>query len=240
MYVPQVIRGNGLQKALQLYFAPSYGKLIDANNSSDALRNLYRFTLQSKAFVKQAEDGQNLANKLLNDAIDVYKQGGDIDAKLGNVVANWLEQDFRKVLINSGVKESVAKAATKVARQFSDDANIAADINKDKYGQYSNGKDFEYSQRLIDQGVEPNTANEISRALSSTQLNNNIYLPDLNKVVKASNQMTKNMRGNMNKLVDKIGGENSEAFVQFLDWYNSDIFKPLALLKPAWTVKVVG
>ena len=240
MYVPQVIRGNGLQKALQLYFAPSYGKLIDANNSSDALRNLYRFTLQSKAFVKQAEDGQNLANKLLNDAIDVYKQGGDIDAKLGNVVANWLEQDFRKVLINSGVKESVAKAATKVARQFSDDANIAADINKGKYGQYSNGKDFEYSQRLIDQGVEPNTANEISRALSSTQLNNNIYLPDLNKVVKASNQMTKNMRGNMNKLVDKIGGENSEAFVQFLDWYNSDIFKPLALLKPAWTVKVVG
>jgi hypothetical protein len=138
MYVPQVIRGNGLQKALQLYFPPSYGKLIDANNSSDALRNLYRFTLQSKAFVKQAEDGQNLANKLLNDAIDVYKQGGDIDAKLGNVVANWLEQDFRKVLIDSGVKESVAKAATKVARQFSDDANIAADMNKGKYGQYSN------------------------------------------------------------------------------------------------------
>jgi hypothetical protein len=240
MYVPQVIRGNGLQKRLQLYFAPSYGKLIDASNSSDSLRNLYRFTLQSKAFLKQADDGQTLANKLLNDAIDVYRQGGDVDAKLGNVVANWLEQDFRKVLIDNGVKDSVAKAATKVSRQFSEDANIAADMNKGKYGQYSNGKDFEYSQTLINQGVEPNTANEISRALSSTQLNNNIYLPDLNKVVKASNQMTKTMRGNMNKLVDKIGGENSESFIQFLDWYNSDIFKPLALLKPAWTVKVVG
>ena len=240
MYVPEVIRGNGLQKRLQLYFSPSYGKLIDASNSSDSLRNLYRFTLQSKAFLKQAEDGQTLSNKLLNDAIDVYRQGGDVDAKLGNVVANWLEQDFRKVLIDNGVKDSVAKAATKVSRQFSEDANIAADMNKGKYGQYSNGKDFEYSQTLINQGVEPNTANEISRALSSTQLNNNIYLPDLNKVVKASNQMTKTMRGNMTKLVDKVGGENSESFVQFLDWYNSDIFKPLALLKPAWTVKVVG
>ena len=240
MYVPKVTRGNGLQQALQLYFAPAYGKLIDANNSSDAMRNLYRFSLQSKAFTKQAEDGQNLANKLLNEAIEVYKEGGDVDAKLANVVANWLEQDFRKVLTDSGVKDSVAKAATKVARTFTDDATEAADMNKGKYGQFSNGKDFNYSQVLIDEGVDPNTADEISRALFSTQLNNNIFLPDLNKVVKASNQMSKNLRGNMNKLVDKIGGENSDSFVQFLDWYNSDIFKPLALLKPAWTVKVIG
>ncbi len=35
-------------------------------------------------------------------------------------------------------------------------------------------------------------------------------------------------------------GETSESVVRFLDWYTSDVFKPLALLKPAWTVKVVG
>ena len=43
MYVPEVIRGNGLQKALKLYFAPSFGKLIDANEPTDALLNLYRY-----------------------------------------------------------------------------------------------------------------------------------------------------------------------------------------------------
>jgi len=240
MYVPKVVRRNGLQQRLKLQFSPSYGRLIDANDPQDVLRNLYRFALQSKAFLKQSEEGQSLANKLLNDTIDVYNQGGDINMKLSNVVANWLEQDFRKVLIQSGVNKSVAKAATKVTRQFSDDADIAADMNKGKYGFFNNGKDFNYSQTLKDNGVPANTADEISRALFSTQLNNNIFLPELNQVVKASNQMTTKLRGNMTKLVDKIGGENSESFVRLLDWYTSDIFKPLALLKPAWTVKVIG
>ena len=240
MYVPQVIRGNGLQKALQLYFAPSFGRLVDANDPADALQNLYRFSLQSKAFLKQTEEGTDLANKLLNNAIDAYSKGGDIGASLNKVVADWLEQDFYKVLIDSGVKESVAKQATKISRQFSDDADIAADMNKGVYGIDGQGNKFPINEVLRANGVSPEDANSVSRALFSTQINNTIYLPELNKVIKASNQMTKNLQGNMTKLVDQIGGEKSEAFIQFLDWYNSDIFKPLALLKPAWTVKVIG
>ena len=240
MYVPQVIRGNGLQKALQLYFAPSFGRLVDANDPADALQNLYRFSLQSKSFLKQTEEGTDLANKLLNNAIDAYSKGGDIGASLNKVVADWLEQDFYKVLIDSGVKESVAKQATKISRQFSDDADIAADMNKGVYGIDGQGNKFPINEVLRANGVSPEDANNVSRALFSTQINNTIYLPELNKVIKASNQMTKNLQGNMTKLVDQIGGEKSEAFIQFLDWYNSDIFKPLALLKPAWTVKVIG
>ena len=49
-------------------------KLSDANNSSDAMRSAYKFSLQSKAFTKQAEDGQNLANKLLNEAMKYIKK----------------------------------------------------------------------------------------------------------------------------------------------------------------------
>ena len=94
MYVPQVIRGNGLQKALQLYFAPSFGRLVDAGDSASALKDLYRFGLQSKAFLKESAEGTNLANKLLNDAIDAYGKGGDIGASLNKVVSDWLEQDF--------------------------------------------------------------------------------------------------------------------------------------------------
>mgnify|MGYP000651258523 CR=1 FL=1 len=39
MYVPEVIRGNGLQKAMKLYFAPAFGRLVDANDPADALQN---------------------------------------------------------------------------------------------------------------------------------------------------------------------------------------------------------
>ena len=240
MYVPEVIRGNGLQKRLQLYFAPSFGRLVDANDPASALQNLYRFGLQSKAFLKESAEGTNLANKLLNNAIDAYGKGGDIGASLNKVVADWLEGNFYKALIDSGVKESVAKQATKISRQFSDDANIAADMNKGVYGIDGQGNKFPINEVLKANGVSPEDANSVSRALFSTQINNTIYLPELNKVIKASNQMTKNLQGNMTKLVDQIGGEKSEAFIQFLDWYNSDIFKPLALLKPAWTVKVIG
>ena len=238
MYVPQVTRANGLQKRLQLYFAPSFGKLVDANNPTDALKDLYRFALQSKSFLKQTEEGTTLANKLLNDSIDAYGKGGDIGASLNKVVADWLEGDFYKALTESGVKESVAKAATKITRSFSDDANIAADMNKGLYGMETSGKNFPINQLLKDNGVD--MTDDVARALWSTQINNTIYLPELNKVIKASNQMTKNLSGNMTKLVDKVGGEKSESFIRFLDWYNSDIFKPLALLKPAWTVKVIG
>ena len=240
MYVPQVIRGNGLQKAMQLYFAPSFGRLVDANDSAGALRDLYRFGLQSKAFLKESAEGTNLANKLLNNAIEAYGKGGDIGASLNKVVADWLEGDMYKALVDSGVKESVAKSATKISRNFADDAEIAANMNKGVYGIDGQGNKFPINEVLKANGVDPETANNVSRALFSTQINNTIYLPELNKVIKASNQMTKNLQGNMTKLVDKIGGEKSEAFIQFLDWYNSDIFKPLALLKPAWTVKVIG
>ena len=241
MYVPQVIRGNGLQQALQLYFAPSFGRLVDANDPSSALKDLYRFGLQSKAFLKESAEGTNLANKLLNDAIDAYGKGGDIGASLNKVVADWLEQDFRKVLIDSGVKESVAKAATSITRKFNDDANIAADMNKGVYGIDGQGNKFPINEILKANGVDPETVNDVSRALFSTQINNTIYLPELNKVTKAANQMSdKLQRGNMRKLVDQIGGEKSQAFVDFLDWYNSNIFKPFSLLKPAWTIKVIG
>ena len=240
MYVPEVIRGNGLQKAMKLYFAPAFGRLVDANDPADALQNLYRFTLQSKAFLKQSEEGTDLANKLLNNAIDAYGKGGDIGASLNKVVSDWLEGDFRKVLIDSGVKESVAKAATKITREFSDDAKIASDMNKGLYGMDMNGKNFPLTEILKGAGVDDVTNQTIGRALFSTQLNNTVYLPELNDVIKASNQMSKNLRGNMTKLVDAIGGEKSEAFIRTLDFYNSSVFKPLALLKPAWTVKVVG
>ena len=240
MYVPEVIRGNGLQKAMKLYFAPAFGRLVDANDPADALQNLYRFTLQSKAFLKQSEEGTDLANKLLNNAIDAYGKGGDIGASLNKVVSDWLEGDFRKVLIDSGVKESVAKAATKITKEFSDDAKIASDMNKGLYGMDMNGKNFPLTEILKGAGVDDVTNQTIGRALFSTQLNNTVYLPELNDVIKASNQMSKNLRGNMTKLVDAIGGEKSEAFIRTLDFYNSSVFKPLALLKPAWTVKVVG
>ena len=238
MYVPEVIRGNGLQKKLKLYFAPAFGKLIDANEPTDALLNLYRFSLQSKSFLKQSEQGTTLANKLLNESIDAFGQGGDIGASLNKVVANWLEGDFYKALTDAGVKESVAKEATKITRKFSDDAEIAADMNKGLYGMEDNGKNFPASKILEANGID--LPNGVARALFSSQINNTIYLPDLNKVIKASNQMTKNLQGNMGKLVDQMGGDKSESFIRFLDWYNSDIFKPLALLKPAWTVKVIG
>src|SRR6056300_162781 len=241
MYVPQVIRGNGIQKAMQLYFAPSFGRLVDANDPSKALQDLYRFGLQSKAFLKEAEEGTNLANKLLNNAIDAYGQGGDIGASLNKVVADWLEGDMYKVLIDSGVKESVAKAATKISRDFADDATEAANMNKGVYGIDGQGNKFPINEVLRANGVDPETANSVSRALFSTQINNTVYLPELNKVIKAANQMSDKLkRGNLTKLVDQIGGEKSESFIQFLDWYNSDIFKPLALLKPAWTVKDIG
>jgi hypothetical protein len=241
MYVPKVIRGNRIQTAMKLYFAPAYGRLIDANDPAETLQNLYRFSLQSKTFLKESPEGVNLANKLLNNAIEAYGKGGDIGASMNKVVADWLENDFYKVLTESGVKESVAKAATKIARDFGEEANIAADMNKGLYGTFTSGNKFPVSETLKNLGVDEEVASTVGRAIFSTQINNTVYLPELSKVIKASNQMSDILkRGNMTKLVDTLGGEVSESFIRTLDWYNSDIFKPLALIKPAWTLKVVG
>jgi len=241
MYVPKVVRANKIQTAMKLYFAPAYGRLIDANDPAETLQNLYRFSLQSKTFLKESPEGVNLANKLLNNAIEAYGKGGDIGASMNKVVADWLENDFYKVLTDSGVKESVAKAATKISRDFSNEADIAADMNKGLYGIFSSGNKFPVSETLKNLGVDEEVASTVGRAIFSTQINNTVYLPELSKVIKASNQMSDILkRGNMTKLVDSLGGEVSESFIRTLDWYNSDIFKPLALVKPAWTLKVIG
>ena len=81
-------------------------------------------------------------------------------------------------------------------------------MNKGVYGIDGQGNKFPINEVLKANGVDLETANNVSRALFSTQINNTVYLPELNKVIKASNQMTKNMRGNMTKLIDSVGGEN--------------------------------
>lgn len=240
MYVPEVVRGNRLRTKMALYFAPAYGKLLDVNDPASALNDIYKFALQSRSFTGKTDEGVLLSDKLLNNAIDALAGPGDKGASLSRVVADFLEVDLAKLLKERGVKDSAIKAATKVTRLFSDDADIAADMNKGLYGIDGQGNKFPINDILKSNGVDDEVATTISRALYTTQLNNNIFLPDLNKVIKAANQMDTFMRGNASKLIDSFGGETSESVVRFLDWYTSDVFKPLALLKPAWTVKVVG
>ena len=241
MYVPDVVRGNALRTKLGLYFAPAYGKLVDASNPTEALDNLYKFSIQSRSFIGKTEDGIRLSDKFLDDAVEALSVDGDKGAALSSVVSNFLEGDFAKLLKEKNVNEDVIEAVTKISRQFSDDAEIAADMNKGLYGIDSQGNKFPINDVLKANGVD---ATEVNRALYTTQLNNNVFLPDLNKVIKAANQMDTFLRGNASKVLGNLGGkktkESQEALIRFLDWYNSDVFKPLALLKPAWTVKVVG
>ena len=72
--------------------------------------------------------------------------------------------------------------------------------------------------------------------LEST-LTRDIRLPDVSEVIKLVNKLDKSMKGQFLKAADIVGSKGIDSV---MDFYVGKVFKPIALLRPAWTVRVIA
>lgn len=234
--IPQV-RKNTNFADIRNRFAQLYGTEIDVKDKEGALRNIHNFLLN--AGVKA-----DSRKTMINDFMDaLYAKDSGLETK--RVVSNFLENVYRPALKEAGVTGDLLDDATgylsKKAKESFEDVEIIKEMNLGQYGIDSTGNTMRMSDRALlnasDEVLEKNPDfQQINQALFESQQNFNVYLPDPKRVIKASKILEKKMGANYKNILDP----QSQKITNFFDWYYTTIFKPLALLKPAWTTKVIG
>jgi hypothetical protein len=106
------------------------------------------------------------------------------------------------------------------------------------FGIDSEGKNLPITQTLAKlQGGKLNNVEELLDPLTATQLADEIVLPNPLDMVRAAKTLDKSFGAIGSKIF--MGG-SSQSARRFLDWYYGSLFKPLVLLRPAWTVRVIA
>ena len=234
--IPQIRKSNNWTD-IRTKFANLYGTEINVKDKDDAMRNIHNFLLNS---------GVNAGTRktVMNDFMDaLYAQDAGIETK--KVVVNFLDKVYRPALEEAGVTGKLLDDATgylsSKAKESYEDLEIIKQMNLGQFGIDSTGNTMRVSERVLanapEEFIEKNQdIVQINRALFESQQNFNVYLPDPKRVIKASKILEKKVGSNFKKILDPA----SQATANFLDGYYSQIFKPMALLKPAWTTKVIA
>ena len=86
------------------------------------------------------------------------------------------------------------------------------------------------------QGGKLDGVYELVDPVTAQQLADEIYLPNTRDVIRAA----KTLDTKFGKIGSKIAANSgAETVTRFMDWYYGALFKPLVLLRPAWTVRVI-
>ncbi len=222
-------------------FSNLYGTEIDVKDKDSAMRNIHNFLLNTgvKASTRTT---------VMNDFMDaLYAKDAGLQTK--RVVGNFLDKVYKPALEEAGVTGNLLDDATgylsKKAKESFEDIEIIKEMNLGIYGIDSTGNTMKVSDRVLSNApqelLEKNPDfKQINQAMFESQQNLNVYLPDPKRVIKASKILEKKIGGEKLASFRNILDPSSQAMTNFLDGYYTTIFKPLALLKPAWTTKVIA
>ena len=231
-YVPKKInQGNSLTKAMQR----TYGSRIVTSDKNDAVVQLNRFINLATDDVEKKKDFMQQAVSALDDKDSVTA----VNTLLVNTLENQMKTELTKVLkpkvgTKRGDKtQQWINESTKVFASYTDEAKNVDDV-MGIYAMDSSGNTLPINEFLKKQyGV---TADILARPALATQLAKEVYLPDPKNIIKAA----KVLDGKLGKVGQQVIANNSKQSIsRFLDNYYSNVWKPLVLLRPAWTTRVI-
>jgi len=246
--VPTVKRaGNNMTKMMER----TYGTRLVTENKNDSLVSLNRFIrLATSSMDKDA--AAKTTNKFMKDSMKALS-AADAPSQTAIVVTNFIERNFKPAVIRglAGVDKdtSVKKAATKltewqtelVEQGLSVQARFigTAKKNKDTVRSYtidSSGGDLPITNVLRDlQGGNLDGIKELLDPIVASQLADEIFLPDPKALLRSAKALDETLGKVGTKL---LASGNVESTRRFMDWYYGALFKPLVLLRPAWTIEL--
>ena len=227
-YVPKKIKqGNILTRAME----KTYGPRIVVSDKDSAMVQLNRFISLASKNVDTQKEFMTKAMVALDEK--------DAVTAVNNLLVDTLENTMRVELTDvlkpevGSRTEQWIKESTSVFSSFLDDVDEARDV-MGRYVQDSSGNALPINDFLKkNYGIE---ADLLARPTTTTQLASEVYLPNPNEIVKA----TKILNSKLGKYgANIINNLPRSATTRFLDSYYSNIWKPLVLLRPAWTTRVI-
>ena len=226
--VPKKInQGNGLTKAMQR----TYGSRVVVSDPDDAV-------LQLNRFINLATNDADRKKDFMQNAVKALGEDDSITAVnnlLVDTLENTMKQELKNVLkpkLGSKTEEWINES-TKVFVGFQDDIQEANKV-MGIYASDGVGNQLPITDFIKKEfGVE---ADFLTRPVTTTQLAKEIHLPNPKDIIKAGQVLESKLGKYGAFVIDNMKGESVK---RFLDGYYSRVWKPLVLLRPAWTTRVI-
>lgn len=248
--VPTVKRkGNFLTKRMER----TYGTRLVTENKDDSLVSLNRFIRLATSSMDK-DKAATTADKFMKDSMKALS-AADAPSQTAIVVTNFIERNFKPAVIRglAGVdKDTSVKAATSKltvwqAKLVDEGLSVQARFigtakkNKDTVRSYtidSSGGDLPITNALRQlQGGKLDGVKELLDPVVASQLADEIFLPDPKALIRSAKALDETLGKVGTKL---LASGNVESTRRFMDWYYGALFKPLVLLRPAWTIRVIA
>ena len=234
-------KGNRLTGMLE----KSYGTRIVTKNKNDSLVQLNRYI---RLATSSLDDTKKLTerNKFMKEAMKALNSK-DAPSDVARLIVKHLEgkDGFRKQVIKKlGGEDNLTKwqkslvdEGLKVQAGFISGAKkIRLDVRS--YAIETGGTDIPITGVLnkLQKGKLDGVEN-LMDPLVVTQLADEIFLPNPTKLLRAAKALDDDLGRIGTKL---LASDNVDSVRRFMDWYYGSLFKPLVLLRPAWTVRVIA
>tara|TARA_B100001939_G_scaffold40795_1_gene31655 strand:- start:3418 stop:8094 length:4677 start_codon:yes stop_codon:yes gene_type:complete len=236
----------------ETYFGPQYNIKLRASNPDQLLVNYSKFLKQLDPTGKIVD-----RNKRLSDLIGELDALGTKDPFLkGNIIINSVVKDMgslRQVItknfedtgkLNDRSEKLIKKVFTNLGKYIEE---VPDQVGKNKrvytqLGNLPNELKSQWARELSDRGW---SSEEITKGFDTfanqpiieSVLTRDLTLPQPSEVIKLVNSLDKSMKGNFLRMADIIGEKGIDNAMNF---YVGKVFKPIALLRPAWTVRVIA
>ncbi len=249
-YGPKMKKFGRTRTMLDTYFGTRYGKRLSATNPDNLLVNYTKFLKLLDPTGKNIDrnarlgklikelDALETKDPLLRGRILISEITDDI-GKVRKTIEDSLDEKqlakarplLKSVFTNlKTYTEEVSEEISSLARQYTSLNNMPEDAAK------------VFRKHFVDKGYSDETIEQMfntfaGRPIIETMLTQDFYLPDPSDVVRLVNNLDKSMKGQYLNVLGIIGEGPAG---RFLNSYTSKIFKPLVLLRPAWTVRVIA
>ncbi len=231
-------KGNRLTKMLER----TYGNRLVTENKDDAFVKLNRFI---RLATSEMDKGQQAAirTKFMSASIKALNDA-DAPTATARLVNDFITRDFKPQVVKAlGGKENLTKfQQTLVDSGLEVQAKFISGARKEKgivrsYAIESTGDNLPLTDVLKKlQGGKLDGVDELVDPVTAQQLADEIFLPNTRDVIRAAKTLDKKF----GKIGSKIAANSgAETVTRFMDWYYGALFKPLVLLRPAWTVRVI-
>ena len=252
--VPQIQKLSRFRQSVGDYFGPLYKTRLSGNNPDNLIVEYAKFLR-----LLDPKDQVVSRNQRVKDMITKLDELPKNPNVRSNAIVTQLLDDFTSLrtiykdeLVKAGTLEkneklvdNVFSALIKVVDEqgkITGEMTRYTNLNQVPLGMKKAWKkilkqDEEFSRGVNDETLEEAFDTLYTQPLLETTLSQDIFLANPSEVIKLSNRLAKNMRGRFEEAQKIVGGEGVS---RFFDFYVGQLFKPLVLLRPAWTVRVIA
>ena len=249
--VPKVQKVGTFRRALDDYFGPQYTTKLSANNPDKLIVEYVKFL----KLLDPAGEITNRSKRVKDMIIELGELETKNPARRGSAIVNRVIDDFSDLRTiykneletagkltdkNNKLVDDVFTVLQKVLKEQDDAQQTLPILNKfggvwDQFAGFMK-KHPEFS-KLSDEQIDEIAKTTFSKNVLESALTQDLKLQNPSQVIKLTNKLDKSFNG---RYRDALGIVGESAVGRALDTYVGTIFKPLVLLRPAWTVRVIA